>query len=257
MEVCLRPLIRVTTLESFRRFLDGDVAWTDTDGFDHLCEEKDVIDNVTGIFEGNAYTRIGSAFHSIIETGKPKCKKLPVEKKKVLYRGNEIEVDVPEGREFDIDGFNVKLDVNQYKVAMKYRNEHPHASHEVRVFKDYGEAIVTGCADMVDGLDIRDIKTKYGRIKDEDYTHSCQWRFYLDMFGLDWFYFDLFHFNGYDKDRNGYDVRGLTLTRYEPPIWVQRYPRMHQDNIDLVHDFMEWCRNKNLVKYLNEDRLHD
>jgi hypothetical protein len=251
-----KSLIRVTTLEAYRRFRDCEVIYTDGDGFDTYASEEDVIANVTGEFKGSEYTRIGTSFHSIIETGKPKCVKLPAEKKKVMYRGNEIEVDVPEGREFDIDGFKVKLDVNQCKVAMRYRNEHPHASHEVRVFKDYGEAVVTGCADMVDGLDIRDIKTKYGRIKDEDYTHSCQWRFYLDMFSLDWFYFDLFHFNGYDKDRNGYDVRGLTLTRYEPPIWVQRYPRIHQDNTDLVHDFMEWCQNKGLTEYLNKNALN-
>lgn len=172
-----------------------------------------------------------------------------------MYRNKEIEVDIPEGREFDIDGYKVKLDVNQCKVAMEYRNEHPHASHEIRTYKDYGEAVITGCADMIDGLDIRDIKTKYSRIKDEDYIRSCQWRFYLDMFGLDWFYFDLFHFDGYDKDKNGYDVRGLNLTRYEPPIWCQSYPRMRQDNLDLIHDFLEWCRNKGLTKYLNSDRL--
>lgn len=251
-----KALIRVTTLEAYRRFRDSEVIYSDGEGFDTYASEEDVISNVTGEFKGSEYTRIGTAFHSIVETGKPICKKLPAEKQERLFRGKPKEVDIPEGREFDIDGFKVKLDIYQCKVAMDYRNEHPHASHEVRVFKDYGEAIVTGCADMVDGLDIRDIKTKYGRINDEDYTHSCQWRFYLDMFDLDWFYFDLFHFNGYDKDKNGYDVRGLTLTRYEPPIWVQRYPRMHQDNLDLVHDFMEWCQNKGLIKYLNKNALN-
>lgn len=251
------PLIRVTTLEAFRRFRDEEVTYTDADGFDHYVEEKDVIENVTGEFKGSAYTRIGSAFHSIVETGKPECKKLPVEQQTRLFRGKPIEVDIPEGREFDIDGFKVRLDVNQCKVAMQYRNEHPHASHEVRLFKDYGEAIVTGQADMIDGLDLRDIKTKYSRIKDEQYVNSCQWRFYLDMFGLDWFYFDLFLFKGYDVDKNGYDVRGLQLERYQPAIWCQRYPRMHQDNLDLVHDFLYWCKQKDITQYLNSDRLHD
>lgn len=250
-----KPLIRVTLLEAFRRFRDSEVIYIDGDGFDVCASEEDVISNVTGEFKGSEYTRIGTAFHSIVETGAPKCIKIPAGKKKTTFRNKEIEVDVPEGREFDIDGYKVKLDVNQCKVAMRYRNEHPHASHEIRTFKDYGEAVVTGCADMIDGLDIRDIKTKYGRIKDEDYTHSCQWRFYLDMFGLDWFYFDLFHFNGYDKDKNGYDVRGLSLTRYEPPIWCQRYARMRQDNLDLIHDFLEWCKGKDLLKYLNKDKL--
>lgn len=251
------PLIRVTTLEAFRRFRDEDITYTDADGFDHYVEEQDVIESVTGEFKGNEYTRIGTAFHSIVETGKPDCIKLPSEKKIKKVRNKDVEIEVPAGREFDIDGFKVKLDVNQCKVAMQYRNEHPHASHEVRLFKRYGDAIVTGQADMIDGLDLRDIKTKYSRIKDEQYIKSCQWRFYLDMFGLDWFYFDFFLFKGYKLEVNGYDVRGLELERYQPAIWCQRYARMHDDCMDLIHDFLYWCNQKGITQYLNSNRLNN
>lgn len=44
---------------------------------------------------------------------------------------------------------------------MDYRNEHPDAFHEIRIYKDFGDAVITGCADMIDGIEIRDIKTKY------------------------------------------------------------------------------------------------
>ena len=59
-----KPLVRVTLLESFRRYISGDYAYVD---------EQSVIDNITKKFEGNDYTRIGTAFHSIVETGKPIC----------------------------------------------------------------------------------------------------------------------------------------------------------------------------------------
>lgn len=252
-----KPLIRVTTLEAFRRFRDGDVLFYDADGFDHLVEEKDVLENVTGEFTGNAYTRIGTAFHSIVETGAPECNKLPKETQTRLFRNKPIQVEVPAGREFDIEGYKVKLDIDQCKVALAYRNEHPHASHEVRLFKDYGEAVVTGQADVIDGLDLRDIKTKYSPIKDEQYINSCQWRFYLDMFDLDWFYFDLFVFKGYNLEKNGYDVRGLPLERYQPAIWCQRYPQMRKDNLDLIHDFLYWCDQKGIRDSLNADRLNN
>lgn len=245
------PYIRVTTLEAFRRWRDYEIAYGDV-----LCSEEDVIASVSGEFHGNTYTKIGTAFHSIVETGKPQCRKLPEEKITRTRYNKPYEVLLPEGREFDIEGDKVKLDIHQCKVALDYRNEMPHASHEVRLFKNYGDAIITGCADVVNGLDIHDIKTKYGQIKDEDYSHSCQWKFYLDMFGLDWFFFDLFQFHGYDVDKNGFDVRGLELTRYKPAIWCERYPRMRQDNLDLIHDFLWWCNNKGLTKYLTKDRLN-
>ena len=93
-----KALIRVTLLEAFRRFRDSEVIYTDGDGFEVCASEEDVISNVTGEFKGSEYTRIGSAFHSIVETGSPKCVKLKAEKKKVMYRNKEVEVDIPEGK---------------------------------------------------------------------------------------------------------------------------------------------------------------
>ena len=52
--------IRVTLLESFRRYISDDYPYE---------TEENVIDSLTKTFEGNDYTRIGTAFHSIVETG--------------------------------------------------------------------------------------------------------------------------------------------------------------------------------------------
>lgn len=219
-----KRILRVTAIEKFRRFIHG-VSSYDT--------EQSVIDTICGEFKGNEYTKVGTAFHKAVEVGNASCCKR-----------------IDNGYEFDIEGQSVSLDYNQCQVALDYRNEHPYAFHEIRRYKDYGRAIVTGCADMIDGLEIRDIKTKYGTPRDADYINSCQWRFYLDIFGADVFHFDLFVFHGYDKEKHGYDVRGLGLTRHLPPITCYRYPEMESDNLTLLNEFMDWAESRGLGSVL-------
>lgn len=242
------PLIRVTQLEKFRRFISGEYEYE---------TEQGVIDCITQEFTGNEQTRIGTAFHSIVETGKPLCEKVTAGERSFLYYGKEQKEPVPGGRKFNIDGYNVVLDVNQCQVALDYRNEYPNAYHEIRLYKDFGDAVITGCADMIDGMEIRDIKTKYSYPSDVDYINSCQWKFYLELFQANVFHFDLFVFEGYDKNKHGYDVRGLPLKRYEPAITCYRYEGMEQDNMNLVHSFLEWAEYRNLTKYLLKEKIEE
>lgn len=240
------PTIRVTQLEKFRRFMSGDYEYE---------TEQGVIDTISGDFVCNEYTSIGTAFHSIVETGHPDTEKVPAGERKFLYYGHEQTEPVPCGRSFDIDQCKVVLDIDQCKVALEYRNEHPNAYHEIRTSKDYGNAIVTGCADMIDGIEIRDIKTKYSQPSDSDYMNSCQWRYYMELFGVDVFHFDLFVFNGYNKEKHGYDVRGLPLRRHHPAITCYRYPGMEQDNKNLLDSFLEWAEYRNLTQYLINQKV--
>lgn len=243
-----KPVVRVTTIEAFRKYIEQ----SEYDNYE--IAEQSVIDNITQEFTGNEYTRIGTAFHSIVETGKPQCTIAAAGERKFLYYGKEQTEPVPVGRTFDIEGHAVTLDTKQCKVALDYRNEHPDAFHEVRTFKDYGDVIVTGCADMIDGTEIRDIKTKYSRINDTDYINSCQWRFYLDLFGADTFHFDLFAFEGYNLEKHGYDVRGLELTRYQPAITCHRYGKMDEDIDNLLRSFWEWAEYRKLTQYFKNYR---
>lgn len=239
-----KPLVRVTQIEAFRR-------WTRQSEYDNFeITEQDVIDSITQEFTGNEYTRIGTAFHSIVETGRPVSEKVPAGMRKFTYYGKNMEEPIPCGRKFGVDGYGVVLDVAQCKTALEYRAEHPGAYHEIREYMDFGEAVVTGCADMIDGTEIRDIKTKYSVPKDTDYINSCQWRYYMQLFNVDVFHFDLFVFDGYNKDKHGYDVRGLPLKRHEP-ITVYRYPNMEKDNANLLHEFMQWIKYRELEQYLN------
>lgn len=245
MEMQPKPVVRVTQVEAFRRW----VGQSDYDNFE--IAEQSVIDSITGAFTGNDLTRIGKAFHSIVETGAPACRRVAAG-----LRGDDpIDGDpVPPGRSFDVEGHAVTLDVEQCKAALAYRAEHPQAFHEVRLYRDFGEAFVTGCADMVDGTELRDIKTKFSAPRDSAYTDSCQWRFYLELFGADTFHFDLFVFEGYNAAKHGADVRGLRLTRREP-ITCHRYAAMEQDNAQLLAHFMEWARMRNLTQYLTNQKV--
>ena len=224
-----KKLVRVTQLEKFRRFI-SDHSEYDT--------EQSVIDTLTGDFKGNEYTRIGTAFHKIVEGDTAGCKK-------IIQAENELA-----GREFDIDGFPVKLDINQCKVAVAYRDRFPNAFHEIREYMDFGDMVITGCADIINGFEIHDIKTKYSSINDEDYTESCQWRFYMELFGVEDFHFDLFRFVGYDREKHGYDVRGLLLNQYDPPISFHWYNRLEEDNRVLISEFVRWIKFRNLENIL-------
>ena len=233
MEICVnKPLIRVTAIEAFRRYLANDEY-----SYYEISEES-VVDSITGVFKGSCYTRIGQSFHGIVQ------------------HGEQFGLPIENGFEFDIDGYSVRLSHEQRKIALAYRNEHPNAYHEFRGYKDYGRAVVTGCADMIDGVEIRDIKTKFSTPSDADYINSCQWRYYLDIFGADVFHFDLFKFNGYKKEKHGYDVRGLELTRHTPPITCYRYPEMENDNLALLNQFMDWAEARGLTEYLTSKRIN-
>lgn len=226
-----KPLIRVTAIEAFRRYL----ANGDNDYYE--ITEQSVIDSVTGEFKGNEYTKIGTAFHGVVQYGET------------------FGLPIDGGYEFNIEGNEVRMSDEQRKVALHYRVEHLGAYHEFRGYKDYGRAVVTGCADMIDGVEIRDIKTKYSAPSDTEYINSCQWRYYLDIFGADVFHFDLFVLDGYKKEKHGYDVRGLELTRRTPPITCYRYPGMENDNLALLNQFMDWAEARGLTEYLTSKRI--
>ena len=238
-----KPIVRVTTIESFRRYIEQ----SERSFFE--ITEKSVIDSIT-TFKGNVKTRVGTAFHRIVEEGTPKCEKVPEGVRTFTYYNKPKEEPVPCGRVFDVDGYKVTLDIPQIKVALAYREEYPNVFHEYREYKDYGDCIVTGCADMLGTTDIRDIKTKFNaNFSDQDYISSCQWRFYLELFGLDRFNFDLFIFDDYDEKKHGYDVRGLNLHRHDP-ITCYRYPTMESDNRRLLSEFLKWAEYRNLTQYL-------
>lgn len=220
--------ISITTLETYRKFLAGD-EWTNQDK---------MIEAITAPFEGNEYTRIGTAFHSIVE------------------QGEGVAVRQPDGRFIvDGDGYPITFSEEQVAMALKYRSKLSYAFHEQWISRDFHtpsmDIYVLGRVDVLHGTFIRDIKTKYSPVKYADYAESAQWKFYLDLSGLDTFYFDLFEFPNYKKDKHGYDVSSLGIKPYGQ-IECIRYEGMERDNQRLVEDFTDFITRHDLINYLKD-----
>ena len=218
--------LRVTTLEKFRRYIE--------EVNDYETEES-LMEALSGSFTGNEYTRIGTAFHKIVECG-------DISEKHII--GSETASIVK------IDDFSVVFNKSHVDIALSYKNEIRGCFHEIRGEKVYNingaEINISGGADVVLGNQIRDIKTKYSYMKSiSDYTDSVQWKLYCDIFELPEFYFDVFEFKGYDKEKNKYNVSGLQLVRHEP-IHCLSYEGMVKDIEILLAQFLDYVKFRNI-----------
>jgi len=222
--------ISITTLETYRKMLSEKDEWTTQESF---------IEGLIKPFEGNEYTRIGSAFHAIVE------------------QGESVVEELDEMGKFrvTVDGWPVTFNEEQVALALKYRNKLPYAFHEEWIGREFNTPSmpiwVHGRVDVLHGTFVRDIKTKYSAVKYDDYANSAQWKFYLDLTGLDTFYFDLFEFPGYKIDKHGYDVSSLGIRPYGA-IECIRYDGMEKENYQLVCDFTDFIVKHDLIQYLKE-----
>jgi len=162
--------IRVTQLESFRRF--------QVETSENYDTESQLIESLSGKFQGNDKTNIGSAFHYCIENfGKYF--------EKVIHFEKDIE-----------EKFKVKLSDKQIELALTHANNLGIYTPEIRLPKTfqtkYGDLSVTGQTDVLQGLILRDTKVTFKPRTFEYYFNSAQWKIYLSIFGLDKFYYDVF-----------------------------------------------------------------
>lgn len=211
--------VAVTTLEKFRRMIDN-VSDFDT--------EASLIESLTGEFVGNDKTRLGSAFHKIIEIPFTLNGSLTVE--------------------------GITFTPDQAKPALDYRNAHLQMIHEVPAKKIYQtkhmELMVTGRADGVEGNEIRDAKTKFSYPGWGEYYSSYQWRFYLDMFDSKLFWYDVFEVRGY----KGTDTSGRfegEIVAHEP-FPCLRYETLPNDVQTLADEFANFMTIKNYTHLLNK-----
>lgn len=214
--------ISVTTLESFRRYM--------TEGSPFDTEEK-LIESLKGIFVGNPKTQFGSAYHSVLE-GK-------------YYRGR--------GGNVYAQGY--LFTEEQAAPALRFREDHPGNVHEVNVAKiyetDYFNVQVTGRVDALEGLYIRDGKTKFRQIEWRDYMDSCQWRFYCDMLSADVFFYDVFVIRNFPDDAD-------MQTKFFPDVLIgdaqsfqcSMYAGMRGELHTLLNDFLGFVASRKLWQYL-------
>lgn len=209
--------IRVSTLESFRRFRDNVTETFDT--------EEMLISKLKGEFQGNCKTQIGTAFHYLIENSKM----------------NTSQYD--EFLKMAVD-FSVEQKTIAYNHSLSLQPFIP----EVRLNKVYRTSgyilSVTGCTDVLQGITLRDTKCKFSPPVLTEYYNSYQWRLYLSIFGLNRFVYDIFEFIGY-KDEICKNVSSLTIKQHEPFECIS-YENMETDINALVLEFCEWLSFRNL-----------
>jgi hypothetical protein len=220
--------VNVTMLEKFRRYMDN------VSPFD---SEEALVECIKGIFEGNAKTSVGQAMHQVLE-GKYEILPDRKRKKDLVKAGGII---------FSMD---------QAMPALSYRINHPRISSEISVKQIYqtyyGPIMVTGRVDAIEGIHVRDAKYKFRNINLNDYTESCQWKFYLDMLDCMIFYYDLFEIKGFKENHifEGFAMDADVKIIAHDPLQCLRYPTMRQELGTLLNDFLDYIDNRNLFGFL-------
>lgn len=213
--------VRCTTLESFREWInateDDDKPWVN---------EANVIGNIKGIESFSVKASYGTSGHSVIEEA-PRYK-------------TDIGYQVKEFTFTDV----------QAEPMLKFRREHPLMVREVKLAKAYDTPsftlIITGTCDHLEGLHVRDTKYKFSNFDVADFIDSFQWKCYLDMIGLDIFWYDFFKVTGF----NGMEDMGKSVIHDCDSMMVKRYTGMERDIQAVVNEFSEFVEFKNLLPYL-------
>lgn len=155
-----------------------------------------------------------------------------------------LTVDAPTPSMMAGTAFHEALERSEYGVhdvlyAQGYTFQLPDAElvipqiREIRGYKHYGELMVTGKLDCLDGKRVDDHKTT-GRIDVERYLQGYAWRFYLDIFGADLFRWNIFELR--ELEPMVYEVSDPQL------LEITRYPGMHDDCMQLALDYLAFAK---------------
>lgn len=218
--------ISVTSLEKFRRYM------TEASSFD---TEEALIETLTGEFKGNDKTKIGGAFHKIIEERRTDITWINDEPG---YLVDEIFFTIPQG-----------------DPALIYRDSHPLMVHEISISKPYttslGKIVISGRIDSIEGAEVWDAKTKFRSPDLQEYYDSYQWRFYLDIMGLDVFWYQLFEVKGFKAltDAPPYVLPNVRIIPHDP-FKCTRYIHLQADCLNLLQEFMNYIDSKNFYHLL-------
>lgn len=214
--------ISATSLEKFRRYIN-EVSPYDT--------EESLIDTLSGTFKGNDKTKVGGAFHKLIEGD-------------YTAQDNMYLAD------------DILFTKEQADVAFQFRNDHPLMIHEIPLYKVYetsfGPIQISGRVDGLEGLVIHDHKCKFRNVKWEEYTESIQWKVYLDIMDADVFLYSVFEVKGFEQLPTSAPIDLGGSVRFIPheSMPCMRYDTMHNDIVGLLNDFLTYISNRNLFHYL-------
>lgn len=222
--------ISVTTVEKFRRYM------TEASSFD---TEEELIKTIKGIFEGNAKTMTGGAYHKLLEG-----------------EFTEIKSKHLMGKYYSADSF--WFSEGQASPALQYRRDHPRMFHEIPIQKIYDlgkyRIKLSGRADGIEGIFLRDGKTKFRKIDFQEYMDSYQWRYYLDMFNLRHFFYDVFEVKGFTELPAAAPYIMPDVIFLDPEsLLCERYTGMEEDCQRLLLEFMDYIDNRNFYHLLKQE----
>lgn len=195
--------------------------------------EESLIQTLSGEFIGNDKTKFGTAYHSLIEGD---------------YIFNK------EDKSFKVGDFVFTSE--QAYPGRSYKAIHQSMVYEVVILKvyetNYGPIQVSGRVDGLEGLFIRDIKTKFRNVNPQEYRDSLQWKFYLDMQELETFYYDVFEVKGFKElpVQAPYTIPESLLIIPHEPIECNAYEGMQARLITELNIFLSYIENRKFHNYL-------
>jgi hypothetical protein len=199
---------RVSNVEAFRQYEQDEEA-----------EADDLIASIRGEKEPSEAMLAGTALHKALEMAVPGESETVEALGHVFRFVGDFEIEVAEVR-------------------------------ELRASKTYivdGEPItISGQVDQIPGLRIEDHKTT-GRFDPERYLAGYQWRLYLDIFGANWFRWNVFEMQQVDSTSPS---EGFELPPPEYEVFAQhtleqyRYPGLEADCQRLVERFARFVRER-------------
>lgn len=139
-------------------------------------------------------------------------------------------------------------------------------SREVAITKEYGELILHGRVDSIDGLIVTDYKTTK-QFNPERLLEGYQWRYFLDMTGADIFRWKIFvllaageedgPYSGPDEELEELEVlRNLSRTYIVSEIHdldERRYPALGEDCARLAADYLAFMKRHARTIYAKPD----
>ena len=163
-----------------------------------------LLNRLSGLEPPTDQMKAGSAFHKILEAP-----------------------DFIEQTELQMDGywFSILCEIELVLPSIR----------ELPIEQMYGDLLVRGRVDGLDGLKITDYKTT-AQFDADRLMEGYQWRFYLDMLNCETFTWKVFVLSQYGQQGH-YDV---TQTHEHNQ---KRYPGLHEDCARLAADYADFTQN--------------